>query len=233
MASALEQHFKGAQKFLDSCIKLPNFDTLQKKQFDMMVTKVEKLKGLATSEVPTFMSLIEGLNLKKEQKNKLQAGIAEKVVDVADFDAKPRRPMQDYTSMAFFLTKSLWADILRLETGDFSGRQVLCQKLCKHLAALALECPSEPTLAFLTALLFYTEWNLDSPSATEMFDSFQVWKPIVKRLLKKFKVDGLSFQGSLPDKPAMLLKDMYAVAFCELLDLDFLTRCHILPFHLL
>ena len=220
MASALEQHLKGAQKFLDSCSKLPNFATLQKKQFDLLTTKVVNLRGLTTPEVPTLVSMIEGLDLKQDQKTQLQAEIAEKVVQEAEVGAKSGRSMQDFTNMAFFLTKPMWADILRLEPGhSFSARQILCQKLCKHLAGLGLECPSEPTIAFLMAILFHTEWNMNSPSGSEMYDTLQVWKPIVKKLLKKFKVDGLFFLASLPDKPALLPEEIYQVVFCELLDL--------------
>jgi len=215
MAVSVQEHFRGAQKFLDSCKALPNFASLQQKQFGIMAEKVDKLKGVSTDMVPGLMAIISAMNLTKDQVTTLQTKVAEKVEDFDTLKKRERRCMQDYTNLAYFMNDCLWAEVLHLQKNSFAKREILCQKLCSHMARLSLECPSEPTVAWLVSLLFHTEWSTDGPSSTEKFDIFTAWKPIVKRQLKKSKVDGLPFMAFLPNKPELLPKEMYELAFAQ------------------
>ena len=216
MAFALDQHVRSAQSFLVSCKALPNFAALQKKQFDTIMTKVDAMKSLSTHLVPGLMQAISCLNLQKQQLITLQSKLAEKATaEDTGAHKKVRRSMQDHTKLAHFLDQGMWAQVMRLQKGCFAKREVLCQMLCKHMAKLSLECPSEPTVGWLVALLFHTEWNMDEPNSTEMYDTFTVWKPIVKRYLKKFKVPGVPFLASLPDQPEMLPAEIFELAFGE------------------
>jgi hypothetical protein len=134
--------------------------------------------------VPGLMATLSAMNLKKDQVTTLQTKVAEKAEDFESLKTKARRCMQDYTNLPYFMNQCLWAEVLRLQKNSFAKREILCQKLCSHMAKLSLECPSEPTVAWLVSLLFHTEWSTDGPSSTEMCDTLTVWKPIVKRQLK-------------------------------------------------
>lgn len=173
------------------------------------------MKGVSTDMVPGLMATLSAMNLKKDQVTTLQTKVAEKAEDFESLKTKARRCMQDYTNLPYFMNQCLWAEVLRLQKNSFAKREILCQKLCSHMAKLSLECPSEPTVAWLVSLLFHTEWSTDGPSSTEMCDTLTVWKPIVKRQLKKFKVDGLPFLAVLPNKPELLPKEMYELAFAQ------------------
>ena len=191
MAAAMEQHLCGAKKFLESVAPLPNFASLQKKQFEMMGQKIQGLKSVSTDQVPGLVDVIQSMKLNEQQQVELQMLLAEKAGGfLEEKSCKARGRMQDFTKAHFYLHQGHWAELLRLTGDSFWQREQLCQKLCKHLALLTLGRPSEPTVALVVALLFHIEWSMHPPSGTDMFDMLGVWKPIVRRNLKKFKREG-------------------------------------------
>lgn len=190
-------------------------------QFDILQadhsTKLEQCirsTTLTMSMAAQVNTKLRDMQWKEHQLNGLLAAVAASISEVSD--ATPigsgsagRRKLQDYTAIANSLPDSIWSELTSMTTHQ---SRVLAIVL-NHAVKLGLRCPSEPTIASLTAIAIYpAEGMLPVVKHT----AFKAVKAQLKGLIHescRSNDDDRPFLSTLPADPRNIPAVWYEAAF--------------------
>lgn len=180
----MEQHLCGAKKFLESVAALPNFASLQKKQFEMMGQKIQGLKSVSTDQAPSLVDVIQSMKLNEQQQVELQMLLAEKAGGFLEEKSCKARGRIFHQS-AFLLASRSPGRTASIDRRFRLAARAVVPKVVQAPCLVDFGKAFRTHSCFGGGFAFHIEWSMHPPSGTDMFDMLGVWKPIVKRNLKK------------------------------------------------
>ena len=137
-----------------------------------------------------------------------------KMVGSLTHSARPRAKLQDFETLAMFISEQMWAALLNDDV-DYHSKAAL---LCDHAVALQLRHPTEPTVGCMIALLLLcTEGPVKARSTSPAFqhDLFVSLKEMLKKRMKTAPVKVISKLGSDPALFMVEHPDIFAAVFAK------------------
>lgn len=143
---------KGVVKFLEQCRGAHDFETIQKKQYDVLLQELEQVRQMNHEEAAEALSLLKTVDFTADMRSCLEKIVQEKV----GFVQSGRVVLQQWKYFPEFLKDSLW---LRLTNPGLQSQAltVHLRLLVEHLYKLGLRAPNEETFAMLTTVLLLTD----------------------------------------------------------------------------
>ena len=143
---------KGVVRFLEQCRGAHDFETIQKKQYDVLLQELEQVREMNHEEAAEALSLLKTVDVTADLRSCLEKIVQEKV----GFVQSGRAVLQQWTYFPEFLKDSLW---LRLTNPGLQSQAltVHLKLLVEHLYKLGLRAPNEETFAMLTTVLLLTD----------------------------------------------------------------------------
>ena len=201
--SALEKQFRACVKFLNGVRSLPQYENVERKQLQGLVTAVGKVAPLSAAQASTLLEWVDAGNFKTDMAEQLRTAIANKTTAAEE---SRRRPCQDFTLLPLYLTKELW-DLVMDQSSD---RAFVLQCLCEHGTRLSLRCPTEGTMAVLVALAYRPQ--LFSMSKKDKHTLLLSKKNMLKKACGN-TVPGAIYLEALPSVTSELPEDLRGQAF--------------------
>jgi hypothetical protein len=137
-----------------------------------------------------------------------------KMVGSLTHSARPRAKLQDFETLAMFISEQMWAALLNDDV-DYHSKAAL---LCDHAVALQLRHPTEPTVGCMIALLLLcTEGPVKARSTSPAFqhDLCVSLKEMLKKRMKTAPVKVISKLGSDPALFMVEHPDIFAAVFAR------------------
>ena len=143
---------KGVVKFLQQCRGAEDFESIQKKQYDVLLQELEQVRQMNHDEAAEALSLLKDIDFTADMRSCLGKIVQEKV----GFVQSGRVVLQQWKFFPEFLKDSLW---LRLMNPGLQSQALTVQLklLVEHLYKLGLRAPNEETFAMLTTVLLLTD----------------------------------------------------------------------------
>lgn len=196
----------------------PIANRVKKQQFEMLMDllRVHPIPEAQFEEMQR--KTIPSLPLAQQQIAMLQARMQRASVQLVAQPQTGRRPMQDFQCLPHYLPEKLVALIMQERSGNASvAFNVVMHETFKFaIDKLGLRCPSEPSLACLTALAGFADqnWSFHMPSTkhqlfTQVKASFQ---SVVKNYPNEMPAN-LEFIARLPENPEALPDGWYEHAY--------------------
>ena len=209
MAESLLLRLDGLGQVMASVRGTPQFAALQADHS----TKLEQCISSTTltmSMAARVNSKLRDMPWNEHQLNRLLAAVAASIsTDVEVAGGAGRRKLQDYTAIANCLSDSMWSEVSCVRTHQSRILSIVLQ----HAVKLGLRCPSEPTIAFLTAMvIFPAEGMMPAVKHT----AFKAVKAQLKGLIHdsyRPDVDDRPFLLALPAVPSDIPSVWYKAAF--------------------
>jgi hypothetical protein len=135
-----------------------------------------------------------------------------KMVGSLTHSARPRAKLQDFETLAMFISEQMWAALLNDDV-DYHSKAAL---LCDHAVALQLRHPTEPTVGCMIALLLLcTEGPVKARSTSPAFQH-DLCVSLKDMLKKRMKTAPFKVINKLGSDPALFMvehPDIFAAVF--------------------
>jgi hypothetical protein len=191
---------------LDVCRKLMQsladpsaWEKVCKQQSKHLVSLINKMNQISDEEAGSLTVKVAELSMPPSEKDKLMIAIGTKIADPRQRSSCfARRRQQDYVTFLNFLTADIWS---QLEEHPQMAQEIVLG----HLNRLGLICPTEPTYAYITAVVAAIgNWH---PCMVNM-----LYTKVKKRLKQMYTTEPAEYITQLPATPAQLLAEHPGIA---------------------